>query len=156
MFNLDLAIHQWCARVLHNHSITSNKIDELKDHLYCAIEAGQTNGLSEEQAFDQAIEQIGRDETLKESFDMNLSITEKMCAFEYGKISDFSTPLEGEKLMKIYQRLILSNSILWAAAILVTALMTRGMEDKPDSLIMLLVILATMSVFSIKQLFKGK
>jgi len=156
MFNLDLAVHQWCARVLHNHSIKSNKIDELKDHLYCAIEAGQTNGLSEEQAFNQAIEQIGNDETLKESFDMNLSITEKMCAFEYGKISDFSTPLEGEKLMKIYQRLILSNSILWAAAILVTALMTRGMEDKPDSLIMLLVILATMSVFSIKQLFKGK
>jgi len=156
MFNLDLAIHQWCARILHSHSIKSNKIDELKDHLYCAIEAKQNEGLNEEQAFNQAIKELGNDEALKESFAINLTLSEKICAFEYGKISDFSTPLEGEKLMKMYQRLMFTQAILWAAAILVTAIMTKGMQDKPESLTLMLVILSTVSITSTRHFFKTK
>ncbi len=154
MFNIDLAVHQWCARVLQSHSIKSKKIDELKDHLYCAIEAEKAQGLSDEAAFKQAIQSLGESETLQQSYDSNLTFLNKLCAFEYGKISEFSNTIEGEKIMKIYQKLVLSQSILWAAAIIACALLTRGMEDKPQGMLLILVSLSLCSIFSLKHYLK--
>lgn len=154
MFNIDLAVHQWCARVLESHSIKSNKIDELKDHLYCAIEAAREEGLSDQEAFTQAINHLGESDELKKTYNNNLTFLNKLCAFEYGKVGDFATTDEGEKLMSIYKNIVLSQSILWAAAIIAFAIVTRGMEDKPESMLIILVSLSVCSLLSLKQAFK--
>lgn len=154
MFNIDLAVHQWCVRVLESHSIKSNKIDELKDHLYCTIESAQKEGMSDQEAFQQAINSMGKSEDLQQMYKDNLTFLDKLCAFEYGKVGEFSTDADGEKLMNIYKKIVLSQSILWAAAILAFAIVTRGMEEKPESMILILVSLSVCSMLSLKQAFK--
>lgn len=153
MFNIDLAIHQWCVKVLESHSIKSNNIDELKDHLHCAIDALKQQGLSDEQAFTQAIHELGDSETLKESYNDNLTFLNKLCAFEYGKMGEF-THENGENMMKLYKKIMLTNAILWAAAMLAFAIITRGMADKPESMLMILISLSVCSILSIKHHFK--
>lgn len=154
MFNIDLAVHQWCVRVLESHSIKSNKIDELKDHLYCTIEAAQKEGMSDQEAFQQAIISMGKSEDLQQVYKDNLTFLDKLCAFEYGKVGEFSTDADGEKLMNIYKKIVLSQSILWAAAIVAFAIVTRGMEEKPESMLLILVSLSVCSMLSLKQAFK--
>ncbi|WP_286263088.1 permease prefix domain 1-containing protein [Thalassotalea atypica] len=154
MFNLELAIHQWCVRVLQSHSIKNNKIDELKDHLYCSVEALQAEGLSEQDAFNQAINKLGEDKTLKESYDTNLTALNKLCAFEYGKVGDFAGSTSGDNLMKIYKKTMLTNAVLWAAAMIATAIILRGNEEQAQPILFILVALSVTSVITLKKNFK--
>ena len=89
MFNLELAIHQWCVQVLASHALNTEKLAELKDHLYCAIEEQVAQGISEQQAFNQAINSIGDAENLKAQFDINRSFFDKLCAKDYGTLGEF-------------------------------------------------------------------
>ena len=154
MFNLELVIHQWCVRVLQSHSIKSNKIDELKDHLYCSVEAFQIEGLSEQDAFNRAIKELGEDQTLKESYDTNLTALNELWAFEYGKVGDFADSTSGESLMKIYKKTMLTNAVLWAAAMLASAIILRGNEEQAQSILMILVALSVTSIITLKKHFK--
>ena len=37
MFDLDNAVENWCNKVVSHNIWDADKVDELKDHLYCII-----------------------------------------------------------------------------------------------------------------------
>ncbi len=155
MFNLDLAVHQWCAQVLHNHAMSTSKMDELKDHLYSSIEERVAQGQTEQQAFEQSINTLGDSEQLREHFEADLTFFNKLCAIEYGEVGDMS-PEIGVQMMKNYRKLMITNAILWAAAIIAVALITQEHEGMGMNITLLLTIIATMSVLSMKQIMMKK
>jgi hypothetical protein len=154
MFNLDLAVHQWCAEVLSSYSINNRKIDELKDHLYCLIEKHANNGLSEKEAFDNAIQEIGDQENLKSQFDQNLTWLNKLCTLEYGSVADSAG--QGATIMKLHKTTQLTQAILWAAAILASSMVLRGSEQAYTVTMLIILPLATISMLSIRQQFTKK
>ena len=155
MFNLELAIHQWCVQVLASHALNTEKLAELKDHLYCEIEEQVAQGKSEQQAFNQAINSIGDAENLKAQFDINRSFFDKLCAKDYGTLGEFYHDSEaGERLLKIHKKLQISQAILWAAALLASALIVKDNKEQAFNVTMLLVVLSTISLGSLKSIFK--
>ncbi|MEP0354757.1 permease prefix domain 1-containing protein [Paraglaciecola sp.] len=151
MFNLDLAVHQWCAEVLSSYSIKNRKIDELKDHLYCLIEKHVDDGLSEQDAFSEAVKNIGTQEELKSMFDQDLTWLNKMCTFEYGSVADNAA--QGSNLMKLHKSTQFTQAILWATALLSSAWILKGIEQAQTITMLILVPLATISMLSIRQQF---
>lgn len=151
MFNLDLAVHQWCAQVLRSYSIKNRKIDELKDHLYCLIEKQVEAGLNEEEAFKQSITDIGEQDSLKKQFDQDLKWINKLCTFEYGSVADYAE--RGENIMKLLKTTQITQAILWAAALLATSLVLRGSEQAYTVTMLIILPLAIMSMLSIRQQF---
>lgn len=154
MFNLELAVHQWCVAVLSEHAINSKKLDELKDHLYCSIEAGVDAGKSEQEAFNDAISGIGEVEILKEEFNKNRGFFEKLCAAEYGTLGEFQQRITGEVMLKVMKQQQIVQSILWASAILATSIVLREQGDTAFSVTMILLVLSTVSLGSLRQAFK--
>lgn len=63
MFDLAKEVKLWSQSLKQigcvSKSTSENNIDELIDHLYCEIEALQKEGLSEQEAFEKAVEQFG-------------------------------------------------------------------------------------------------
>ena len=59
MFNLNKAIEEWCQSVHTNTWDSDSKMEELRDHVHCEVERLMRNGLSDEQAFQQATDRIG-------------------------------------------------------------------------------------------------
>lgn len=154
MFNLDLAVHQWCAQVLRSYSIKNRKIDELKDHLYCLIEKHEANGLNEQEAFERAIEEIGSQDELKAQFDQNLSLLNKLCTFEFGSIAD--TTHQGETIMKLHKNTQITQAVLWATAMLASALVLRGTEQAHTVTMLIILPLALVSIFATRKQFISK
>ena len=155
MFNLDLAVHQWCAEVLSAYSIKNRKIDELKDHLYCLIENHTKHGLSEKDAFDNAIKEIGDQDVLKGQFDQDLTWINKICTFEYGSIADGAQQgaQQGAQVMKLHKKTQLTQAILWAAALLASSLVLKGSDQAYTVTMLILFPLAVVSILSIRQQF---
>lgn len=151
MFNLDLAVHQWCAQVLSSYSIKNRKIDELKDHLYCLIEKHLANGLNEQDAFAEAIKEIGAQQDLKASFDKDLTWLNKLCTFEYGSIANNAH--QGKNHMKIQKKTQFTQAILWAAALIASAWVLKGSEQAYTVTMLILLPLATISILSIRKQF---
>ncbi|MEP2601750.1 MAG: hypothetical protein ABJH28_09750 [Paraglaciecola sp.] len=149
MFNLDLAVHQWCAEVLSSYSIKNRKIDELKDHLYCLIEKHVGDGLSEQDAFSEAVKNIGTQEELKSMFDQDLTWLNRLCTFEYGSIANHSQL--GESPMKLYKNIQITQAILWAAALLASAWVLQASEQAYTVTMLILLPLATVSILSIRK-----
>lgn len=153
MFNLDLAVHEWCSQVLRSYSIKNRKIDELKDHLYCLIDAKIEDGIEEQSAFNEAIAEIGNQDELKAQYDKDLTLLNKLCTLEYGSIA--STSITGETIMKKYKYIQISQAILWAAAILACALVLRGTEQAYTVTMLILLPLAVASLISIRRPFSN-
>ncbi|MES2148870.1 MAG: permease prefix domain 1-containing protein [Pseudomonadota bacterium] len=95
MFQLDLAVRQWCA------GAPERVREELADHLYCEVEAGLACGLGEEQAFEAALARLGAPGAL---------------AAEFLKFNQ-EQAMTSERIGPVVQ------GILWASAIVATALL---------------------------------
>jgi hypothetical protein len=59
MFDLENDIEAWCQAVYKHHFCPQEQVAELKDHLYCEIEALLDEGLTEEEAFAEATDRLG-------------------------------------------------------------------------------------------------
>jgi hypothetical protein len=64
MFNLEMEIKRWSERLRKSGCSGGAEVDEFIDHLYCLIAHAETKGLTQEQAFQLALEQIGNEEEL--------------------------------------------------------------------------------------------
>ena len=82
MFELDQAVDAWC-RSIHTSAYNRNeRLEELKDHLYCVVERFRTEGLSEQQAFSKATEHMGDVGMLAIEHAKNKSLRFKFCQTE--------------------------------------------------------------------------
>jgi len=68
MFDLDEAISEWRRRMLAAGIKTPVPLDELESHLRDDIEQRRESGLSEEEGFERAIEEIGQAPALHKEF----------------------------------------------------------------------------------------
>ena len=146
MFNLEQAVQQWSELVLSADSVKNRNIDELKDHLYCEIEKHINDGSNESDAFKYAIANIGESDILATEYNKNKNFINKLCAFEYGTIGQHGQ--NRDKFMINRKQLQTQNAILWAAAILASAVLLRGIPQSSDVIFFVLVPLSVMSVLS--------
>jgi hypothetical protein len=64
MFNLDAEVKRWSERLRQSGCNSRADLDEFVDHLYCLIADAEKKGLTQEQAFHLALEQIGNEQEL--------------------------------------------------------------------------------------------
>jgi len=99
MFDLDREVNEWCNSVKAGRCRRNAGIDELKDHLYCEVERLQSEGKSAEKAFRAATARIEANDAL-------------------GLVAKRHT--NKERHMRV------TNSIIWAALIIASALVLKG------------------------------
>src|SRR5688572_6275880 len=64
MFDLEAEINRWSERLRNSGCSSAAALDEFVDHLHCLIADAEKRGLTQEQAFHLALEQIGHEEEL--------------------------------------------------------------------------------------------
>ena len=74
MFNLETAVDEWCQGIGNSQGESSELKEELKDHLYCEIEALLEEGLSDQQAFSLATKKLGQPDALLDEYSKNRNI----------------------------------------------------------------------------------
>lgn len=82
MFDLDREVDLWSRDFAGNTCGREDRVEELKDHLYCEIESNVEEGLSEESAFLAATRRFGISEDLKAEFRKGRGITSILCDAE--------------------------------------------------------------------------
>lgn len=141
MFNLDQAIEQWCESLDKRLTTDNNRIDELKDHLYCIVEHYQAQGLNEEQAFNKAQESFGDQAALSQEYAKNKSWKEALCAILNQRIDNEEVgEVTMENMRKKLTKAMISNSIIWAAAMIGSAIIVDD-KSTQQSLSMMLIVL---------------
>lgn len=148
MFNLNQAIQQWCELVLSNDSIKSKNIDELSDHLHCEVEQFIKSGKSEEQAFKAAIEKMGEIDMLAGEYEKNRSFLQKLCAFEYGTVGQYSSESSDQSKTKSK---VLAQSIMWAAAMIASALIISNGKEAFNVVFLVLLPLSIVNIITLKK-----
>ncbi|MFK7802450.1 MAG: permease prefix domain 1-containing protein [Anaerolineae bacterium] len=121
MFDLEKEVDAWC-RAVHPVSFKrKGRIEELKDHLYSAIERYQEDGLSEEEAFLHATGRMGEPNELAKEHSKNSSaLIQAACRlneFEAKQVDKLSHLMNPKKLAV----LIIVISLAFAAAIILAA-----------------------------------
>ena len=82
MFELDKAVDRWSREFVGSSCGSGDRIEELKDHLYCEIEKNIEEGLPEEPAFLAATRRFGISEELKDEFRKGRSILSILREFD--------------------------------------------------------------------------
>ncbi|MCB9764575.1 MAG: hypothetical protein H6741_33980 [Alphaproteobacteria bacterium] len=118
MFRLDDAIKARVDAALPEGCAREDQRAELEDHLHSEVEQLMAQGMSPQDAFADAARRLGAPEALKAQLSHHRSLWGRICAFDR-RISGGSGGA---------QRLQVGNGILWAAAILATALVVRDAE----------------------------
>ena len=126
MSDLSDKIREWCRSALPD-GCGDDQIAELEDHLHCEIERLQGEGLEENAAFDKATKRLGEAKTIMNEYSKNQSFAARLCALD--RRLSRAENIHNPAIRKLAGRLIVGQSILWAAAMLATALLTRGSEN---------------------------
>ena len=126
MFDLNKEIRAWCRSALPD-GCGDDQLAELEDHLHCEIERLQGEGLDETTAFDRATKRLGEARILMNEYSKNQSFVARLCALDR-RLSGAEN-IRNPAVKKLAGRLVVGQSILWAAAMLATALLTRGSEN---------------------------
>lgn len=152
MFNLEQSIDAWCKAVGKNRCGQKGNLDELKDHLFCQVEALMAQSgaeqMSEESAFYCAIEQLGETDELAGEYAKNRSAWSKICTPENDEIFDEILQESESMSAKLLKKIMISNAILWAAAMLSISYVLKGSEQS-SNVLMLLIFLSTASIIGL-------
>lgn len=117
MFDLDREVNAWCESVHAGRCRAGPSIEELADHLHCEIERLQGKGYSAERAFEQATARLGDTGALDREFDKNRSWLSR---------AYHALGLAPERMTREERRMRMVNSFIWAALILASALIFKG------------------------------
>ncbi|GLX84843.1 hypothetical protein tloyanaT_10950 [Thalassotalea loyana] len=138
MFDLDREVNLWFEALQGVKAIDSENIDELKDHLYSEIEAQVANGKTEQQAFYIATSRLGDQQSLKVEFDKNRAKLMQLCQSQEDSSFDSLLVQQETKQQKNLSKMMVGNAIIWASAMLGTAILVQGHESS-QSILMLLI-----------------
>lgn len=118
MFDLDKEVDAWCRSVHPVSFKRKDRIEELKDHVYSAIERYQEDGMSEEEAFGYVISRMGESDDLAKEHTKNspslIQAAYRLNEFESKQIDKLNFLMNPKKLAG----LIIVISLAFAAAIL--------------------------------------
>ena len=133
MFNLDREVAAWSAAVHAARCQPTASITELTDHLYCEIDRGRAEGLSDEEAFRTAIARLGSAEELKAEHAKNRSAL--------GTVCQVAARLDGPPLPNPeHRRLLLVHALIWASLMIAASLILKKAGASQVSSLLLVVI----------------
>jgi len=127
MFDLQREVSAWCRSILPEGCDNREQLAELEDHLMCEIERLEKTGLPQQEAFEQATRRMGEARMIMTEYSKNQSFVARLCALDR-KLSG-AEQLADPKLRRTARRLLVGNSLLWAAAMLATALLSSEPDD---------------------------
>ncbi|MFY0669559.1 MAG: hypothetical protein JXQ95_16130 [Alteromonas stellipolaris] len=128
MFDLDNAVENWCNKVVSHNIWDADKIDELKDHLYCIIEQDVNSGTDEKLAFEKATSDLGYPEAEIKASSGRAKIIQRICRV--------LNKIEGNSSSD--SPLVIGHAIIWASVMLA---MTLVVKDKDANGAVLLILL---------------
>lgn len=79
MFNLEKAVDSWSKEFAGNTCGRIDRVEELKDHLFCEIEENVKDGLNKESAFLAATRRFGISDEMKSQFKRGTGIKAMLC-----------------------------------------------------------------------------
>lgn len=129
MFNLEQAIDAWCTTVVQHKLWDADKLDELKDHLYCVIEHEISKGSNEQQAFKKATTDMGYEVSQTNDAASRATVLQGICRL-LNKLENH--PNHDAPVM-------IAHSLIWAAMMLAIALVV---DDKQANQSILLILLS--------------
>lgn len=131
MFELNKAVDNWCNKVVAHNIWDANRIDELKDHVYCIIEEDMKAGASEQQAFEKATSAMGYPETQSSQQDASgrVRLVQGICRV--------LTKIEGHPSSD--SPLIIAHAVIWACVMLAMAIVVKD-SDVNDKVLMILTM----------------
>lgn len=129
MFDLDNAVENWCNKVVSHNIWDADKIDELKDHLYCIIEQDVNSGTDEKLAFEKATSDLGYPEAEIKVSSGRAKIIQRICRV--------LNKIEGNSSSD--SPLVLGHAIIWASVMLAMALVVDD-KDTNGAVLMILTL----------------
>lgn len=130
MFQLNERVAAWCQSVHPRGSDRDARIDELADHLFCEIARLTESGMSEEEAFLAATEQMGKADDLASEHEKNRGSLSKfgvvLLAMSCGNTAWL---LRESVTRKQATALLLGVSLLTAAIMIGSALITKRSDQ---------------------------
>ena len=90
MFDLEREIDQWCRTIIDCGCARETDLNELKDHLYCLVEEHRKQGHTEQDAFVEAIKQMGDTRLITDEYARNRTLLQKIAAYDR-KVQRFLT-----------------------------------------------------------------
>lgn len=115
MFDLDREVTAWSTSVHAERCRPVAEVAELTDHLYCEIERGRAEGLSDEEAFHAAIARLGSASMLTAEEAKNRSALGTAC--------QVAAKLDGAGVRREHRGVLLGHALIWASLILATSLL---------------------------------
>ena len=82
MFDLEREIEQWCRTIIDCGCARETDLNELKDHLHCLVEEHRKQGHAEQDAFVEAIKQMGDTRLITDEYARNRTVLQKIAAFD--------------------------------------------------------------------------
>ena len=129
MFDLDNAVENWCNKVVSHNIWDADKIDELKDHLYCIIEQDVNSGTDEKLAFEKATSDLGYPEAEMKAYSGRAKIVQRICRV--------LNKIEGNPSSD--SPLVIGHAIIWASVMLAMALVVED-KDTNGAVLMILML----------------
>lgn len=129
MFDLNNAVENWCNKVVSHNIWDADKIDELKDHLYCIIEQDVNSGTNEQLAFEKATSELGYPEAEMKASSGRAKIIQRVCRV--------LNKIEGNSSSD--SPLVLGHAIIWASVMLAMALVVDD-KDMNGAVLMILTL----------------
>jgi hypothetical protein len=129
MFDLDKAVNDWCEKVMSHNIWDADKVDELKDHLYCIIEEDIKAGTSEQVAFENATNVMGYPEAKLDDTSSRARIVQGVCRV--------LSKIEGHPYSD--SPLVIAHAAIWACVMLAMALVIKD-KDVNGNVLMILTM----------------
>lgn len=128
MIDLEHEITRWCRSIHTSWWKRNERVEELKDHLYCEIERLQEDGFSMEESFFMATERLGDADELMNEHSKNRNIMSLLfCQIENNMINNpyIRSVFMNSKLSAV---LIIVVSLIFAAAIVLSSYLLKGSD----------------------------
>ena len=117
MFDLEREIEQWCRTIIDCGCARETDLNELKDHLHCLVEEHRKQGHSEQDAFVEAIKQMGDTRLITDEYARNRTLLQKIAAYDRKLQRSITHRFSGKQLIWFS----LGYSVLWSLAMLLLA-----------------------------------
>jgi hypothetical protein len=132
MFDLNREVTAWSNSVHAERCRAAAGVAELTDHLYCEIERGRAEGLSEEEAFRAAIGRLGSASELMAEEGKNRSAL--------GSVCQVAAKLDGAGLRPDHRGALLAHAFIWASLIIATSMMLSKTAVRDVYSLLLMVV----------------
>ncbi len=151
MFRLEDEIRAWAESIRSRAGMKTDSLDELLDHLYSSVQAFTAAGLSEEEAFEATLRQLGEEEDLAKEYAKNRSFFDELRADP----DDASPPESRQRSVRSMKRLtagMVAYLILFAIVIFTATYLLRGTEHFEGIAVLLFFLwMAPLTIFGLDQ-----